>query len=184
MINLRDYLIIEVSDNLVKRAWTKAMGAQKNRIKKLFKEISGKNIEDVKEPESGKVMQLKQWTMDEVYEFCDAFTYFETDDYDEDEQNFLEEYFDEVDNDLKAFKNRHKNDFFILYTSCPDYHDLNDGDAVILDDEDQITDEMGEPDRPENYTAFEIGNDEILGCAVPDEWGGGEAWDFKFLKIK
>lgn len=181
MRNLRDYLITEVSDQLVKRAWEKAMGAQKNRIKKLFKEISGKNIEDVKEPKSGKVMQLKKWTMNEVYSFCDIFTYMETDD--DEEADFLEEYFDDVTDNLKEFKNKHKNDLFILYTSSPSYHDLNKGDAVELDDEDEIRNEMGDPEVPEDHTAFEFDDDTILGCSVPNEWGGGESWDFKFVKI-
>ena len=46
MKSLRDY-IFEVSKDLAKRAFDKAHGAQKNRIRKLYKQVNGEDLTDV-----------------------------------------------------------------------------------------------------------------------------------------
>lgn len=45
MKNISEYIINEVSKGLAQKAYNKATGAQKNRLKKLYKEIYGDDVE-------------------------------------------------------------------------------------------------------------------------------------------
>ena len=65
--------INEVSKELAQRAYKKAKGAQKNRIKKLYKEIHGKDI-SIKDPEVGKFAydwNREKWEIEEWSTFAD-----------------------------------------------------------------------------------------------------------------